>query len=78
MNYLLSILYPRDVWVWHECFIPDHSRGVRNGTTCEACGKTEQLENTAIDDCDAPTLINADTYPMLMNRWEPGQVRGRQ
>ena len=67
--------------LWHECPL-GNSFGVwlDEQKPCSACGKVETLPTVRYiyDEYTEPdsNLINADTFPMLVGRWEPGQVRG--
>ena len=68
--------------LWHQCVMGNHFGSYADqNIQCPACGVTEEMPKPRYiyDDYDMPpTLINRDTYPDLVNRWEPGQVGGRQ
>ena len=68
--------------LWHECK-QGNSFGMWSDAApiCPACGVIETLPTVRkiYDEYDMPpTLITRDTYPQLVNTWEPGQVRGMQ
>jgi hypothetical protein len=69
--------------LWHNC--PDgNSFGLWSDEpqACRVCRKIETLPEPrnvydALSEPDSD-LINSDTFPMLVGRWEPGQVGGMQ
>jgi hypothetical protein len=68
--------------LWHQCAYGNHfGMWAQEPQACRVCRKVEQVPQVRYiyDKYDMPpTLVNRDTYPELVNTWEPGQVRGMQ
>jgi hypothetical protein len=69
--------------LWHNC-PAGNSFGLyaEEPQACRVCRKIEQTPQVrnvydALSEPDSD-LINSDTFPMLVGRWEPGQVGGMQ
>jgi hypothetical protein len=68
--------------LWHNC-PAGNSFGLyaEEPQACRVCRKIEQTPQVrnVYDEYDMPpTLVNRDTYPELVNVFEPGSVRGMQ
>jgi hypothetical protein len=68
--------------LWHNC-PAGNSFGLYadEPQACRVCRKIEQTPQVrnvldALSDVDS-NLINSDTFPMVVGRYEPGQVGGR-
>jgi hypothetical protein len=68
--------------LWHNC-PAGNSFGLyaEEPQACRVCRKIEQTPQVrnvydALSDVDS-NLINSDTFPMVVGRYEPGQVGGR-